>query len=169
MKQAQAQFQKKEIIAVDCDAARQLHQSGFGVKGPKGSVFFSLVESLYLMEKGKLSVRSKRKDYEFDDLFVKLRRKELYVVYKKLRDAGHKVHSGLKFGGDFRVYEKGSVVGKDHAKWIVHAVNDSQRFTWKEFAALARVAHSTRKHVLFGVVDSEYDVTFFDVDWKRVS
>ena len=38
---------------------------------------------------------------------------------------------------------------------------------WRDFAAKSRVAHSTRKKLLVGVVDEEGDVTYYEVGWVR--
>ena len=55
----------------------------------------------------------KRKDNRID---VKLK------VYSDLRVKGYVVKTALKFGGDFRVYDKGVRPGEDHAKWVVFPV-----------------------------------------------
>ena len=73
----------------------------------------------------------------------------------------------MKFGADFRVYDKGIKPGEDHAKWIVYPVKESDAITWYEFSAKNRVAHSTKKNLLIGVVDGEGDVTYYEISWKR--
>ena len=39
---------------------------------------------------------------------------------------------------------------------------------WHEFAAKSRVAHSTKKKLLLGVVDEGGDVTYYEVGWFRL-
>jgi tRNA splicing endonuclease len=39
--------------------------------------------------------------------------------------------------------------------------------TWHEFSAKNRVAHSTKKHLMIGVVDDEGDVSYWEVRWLR--
>ena len=77
------------------------------------------------------------------------------------------VKTALKFGADFRIYERGVKPGEDHAKWILYPVNEGSTLTWHEFSAKNRVAHSTRKRLLLGIVDSEEDVTYYEVKWTR--
>lgn len=90
-----------------------------------------------------------------------------YRVYKDLRNRGYIVKTALKFGADFRVYEKGKSPGQEHAKWIVYPVYETGSMTWHEFAAKNRVAHSTKKNLLIGVVDDEGDVTYYEIKWLR--
>ena len=76
-----------------------------------------------------------------------------YSVFKDLRKRGYIVKTALKFGADFRVYERGVKPGEDHAKWVVYPISEGETLTWYDFAAKNRVAHSTRKKLLLAVVD----------------
>ena len=84
-----------------------------------------------------------------------------------MRDRGYIVKTALKFGADFRIYDRGVKPGEDHAKWIVYPVHESESLTWYEFAAKNRVAHSTKKKLLIGIVDDEGDVTYYEIKWIR--
>ena len=84
-----------------------------------------------------------------------------------MRNRGYIIKTALKFGADFRVYDRGVKPGEDHAKWIVYPVHESSTLTWYEFSAKNRVAHSTRKKLLVGCVDEESDVTYWEIAWKR--
>ena len=90
-----------------------------------------------------------------------------YCVFKDMRDKGYIIKTALKFGADFRVYERGVKPGEDHAKWIVYPVHETSGLTWHEFSAKNRVAHSTRKKLLIGIVDEEGDVTYYEIRWVR--
>jgi tRNA-intron endonuclease len=46
-------------------------------------------------------------------------------------------------------------------------VYESGELTWQEFAAKNRVAHSTRKKLLIGIVDEENDVTYYEIGWTK--
>ena len=82
-------------------------------------------------------------------------------LMQKMRD------HALKFGAEFRVYNKGVKPGEDHARWVVFPVHEGSTLTWYEFAAKNRVAHSTRKRLMIGIVDEEGDVTYYEIAWKR--
>jgi len=90
-----------------------------------------------------------------------------YSTFKDLRNRGYIVKTALKFGADFRVYDRGVKPGEDHAKWIIYPVHESETLTWHEFSAKNRVAHSTKKKLMMGVVDDEGDVTYWEVNWKK--
>ena len=84
-----------------------------------------------------------------------------------MREKGYVVKTALKFGADFRVYDKGKKPGKAHAKWIVFAEHESKKLTWHEFSAKNRVAHSTKKHLLLAILDEEGDISYYEVRWMR--
>ena len=91
-----------------------------------------------------------------------------YPVFKNLREKGYIVKTALKFGADFRVYDKGIKSGKKHAKWIVFVDHESKKLTWHEFSAKNRVAHSTKKNLLLAIVDEESDITYYEVSWLKL-
>jgi len=168
-----ATFVKEVLIIETSDFARELNnQSCFGnLEG--NNLTISLMEGLFLLEKGKLKVVDGRKKIiERDKYFKKAIKvepnfKTRYKVFKDLRDRGYIVKTALKFGADFRVYDRGIKPGEDHAKWVVFPVTEGGTMTWQEFSAKNRVAHSTKKKLLMGIVDDENDVTYYEISWVR--
>lgn len=161
-----------ESIASSEKEAKNLYsQSSFGEPAEK-KIYYSLVEALYLLEKKKLVIYNGKKKLT-PDSFLKIACKlepnfhTRFVVYRSMRNKGYIIKTALKFGADFRVYERGIKPGQDHAKWILYAVPENSVLTWHEFAAKNRVAHSTRKRLLIGIVDEEQDVVFYEVRWLR--
>tara|TARA_Y100000034_G_scaffold62080_1_gene75354 strand:+ start:1733 stop:2272 length:540 start_codon:yes stop_codon:yes gene_type:complete len=168
-----ATLSKEKVISEDNSESRSLYdQSRFG-EPQEGKFYYSLVEGLYLLEKKKMIVLDgKNKKIKVDDYIKKARKIEpnfwiRYVVFRDMRSRGYIVKTALKFGADFRVYDRGIKPGEDHAKWILYPVHEGSTLTWHEFSAKNRVAHSTRKKLLVGVVDEENDVTFYEIAWKR--
>ena len=164
----QAKFFGGNIVTEASDQARELYNKNkFGVI-KKSSVVLSLFEAFYLIEKGKIAIKGLS-----EDAFLKKAKKQLknfptkYVVFRDLRDRGYIVKTALKFGAEFRVYDKGIQPGQDHAKWIVYPVHESETMTWHDFSAKNRVAHSTKKNLLIGIVDDENDCTYYEISWKR--
>jgi len=148
------------------------NQSRFGeMVGDK--IQYSMVEGLYLLDKKKAKiVDTDGKTVKFDDLVKKTIKKERnfwikYIVFKDMRNRGYIVKTALKFGADFRVYDRGVKPGEDHAKWILYPVHEGDSFTWYKFSAMNRVAHSTRKNLLLGIVDDEDSVTYYIIAWTR--
>jgi len=167
-------FAKERVLTGNSDEARELYnQSRYGSLLENGKVQLSLLEALYLLEKGKIELLDGRnKKITFDKFLKKAQKLELnfwvrYCVFKDMRDRGYIIKTALKFGADFRVYDRGVKPGEDHARWVVYPVHEGSTLTWYEFAAKNRVAHSTRKKLLIGVVDGEGDVSFWESRWLR--
>ncbi|MCF7798669.1 tRNA-intron lyase [Candidatus Woesearchaeota archaeon] len=167
-------FARERVITEDTDLARELfNQSAFGTVLEDGKVQLSLTEALYLMEKKKIVVlNGKNNQLDFPSFVSKASRVEpkfwiRYAVYKDMRNRGYVVKTALKFGADFRVYDRGIKPGQDHARWIVYPVHEGEKYTWFDFAAKNRVAHSTKKRLMMGVVDDENDVTYWEIKWVR--
>ena len=164
----------ERVITEASDDARELYnQSRFGSVSESGKIELSLLEGFYLTEKGKLEIKSEAgRKVSFDSYVKKARKIEpnfwiRYCVFKDMRNRGYIVKTALKFGADFRVYDRGIKPGEDHARWIIYPVHEASVFTWHEFSAKNRVAHSTKKKLLMGIVDEEGDVTYYEIRWMR--
>jgi tRNA-intron endonuclease, archaea type len=164
----------ERVLTESSDEARDFYnQSRFGTIAENGKVELSLLEGLYLSERTRLDVKSEAgRKISFDTYVKKARKVEpnfwiRYVVFRDMRNRGYIIKTALKFGADFRVYERGIKPGEDHAKWVVFPVHEGSTLTWHEFSAKNRVAHSTKKRLLMGIVDDESDVTYYSVSWIR--
>ncbi len=169
-----AYFSKERVLTESSDPARELYnQSRYGTLLEDGRVQLSLIEALYLVDKKKLLVYdSKNKEINSENLLKKSQKTEpnfwiRYCVYKDIRNRGYIIKTALKFGADFRIYDRGVKPGEDHARWVVFPVHEGSSLTWYEFSAKNRVAHSTKKRLLIGTVDDEGDVTYWEVRWLR--
>ena len=131
----------------------------------QGKVIYSIYEVLYLIDEKKAELIKGKNPVKFEQLLKKAEA-NIYVVFKDLRDKGNILKEGLKFGADFRVYEKGEKPGKAHAKYLLYVTNSSKKLELKDFAAKARIAHSTNKILLLAAVDSERDVSYYEIKWK---
>ncbi len=167
-------FAKERVLTEASEAARDLYnQSRYGDVLENGRLQLSLPEALYLMEKKKIKILDyRRKKLDIDSFIRKAQKIEpnfwiRYCVFKDIRNRGYIIKTALKFGADFRVYDRGIKPGEDHAKWIVYPVHEGSTTTWYEFAAKNRVAHSTKKRLLIGIVDDEGDVTYYEIRWIR--
>ena len=167
-------FTKERVLTENSDQAKELYnQSRFGFVLADGRLQLSLIEALYLAEKNKIELYDGRnKKIEFDVFFKKAKKLEpnlwvRYCVFKDIRNRGYIIKTALKFGADFRVYDRGVKPGEDHARWIVYPVHENSTLTWHEFSAKNRVAHSTKKRLLIGVVDEEGDCTYWEIRWLR--
>lgn len=164
----------ERVITESSDDAREFYnQSRFGTLNESGKVELSLLEALYLLERERLEVRSEGgKTLAFESYLKRARKVEpnfwiRYAVFRDMRNRGYIIKTALKFGADFRVYDRGVKPGEEHAKWIVFPVHEASVFTWHEFSAKNRVAHSTKKRLLLAIIDDENDVTYYQVSWTR--
>ncbi|MBI2546308.1 tRNA-intron lyase [Candidatus Woesearchaeota archaeon] len=169
-----ALLSKQKVTTEASGEAKELYeQSRYGTLLEDGKVQLSLIEAYYLMEKKRMHVNDARGKKVLPDNFMKKAEKVdkdfwiKYCVYKDMRNRGYIVKTALKFGADFRVYDRGVKPGEDHARWIIYPVHEGEHLTWHEFAAKNRVAHSTKKRLLVGIVDDEGDVTYYEIRWMR--
>jgi len=161
-----------QIISSNSSEAYSLYKkSVFGE--PNGEkIQYSLSEALFLVEKKKMEIFVGNKQILQKDLINKFRRIDRkiqikYPVFKDLRKKGYIVKTALKFGADFRVYNKGKKPGKTHAKWIIFVDHESKKLAWNEFSAKNRVAHSTKKNLLIAIVDEESKIIYYEISWIR--
>lgn len=173
MKKIKATLISEKVTSNTAEAQSLFATSRFGEKfGEK--ILYSLSETLYLIQEKKLEL------YDFKDkiltqkeILKKFERidkkfKTKYLVFKDLRKKGYIVKTALKFGAEFRVYEKGKEINQSHSKWICFPVSENKTLTWQEFSAKNRVAHSTKKNLLIAVVDDEGSVSYYEVKWTKV-
>ena len=168
-----ANFISEKIFSNTAEAQNLFSTQRFGEKiGEK--IFYTLHEAFFLVQEKKMEVfdfkDKKLSEKEFLKKFERIDKKfkTKYLVFKDLRKKGYIVKTALKFGAEFRVYEKGEKIGKNHSKWICFPVSENQVMTWQDFSAKNRVAHSTKKNLLIAIVDEEGSVSYYEVSWKRV-
>ena len=167
MKKIQANLARQSVSSNTQEAFTLNKKSSFGERvGDK--INYSLAEALFLVEQGRMEILSRGKKVPAKRILRLDKRLQLkYPVFKDLRKKGYIVKTALKFGADFRVYEKSSRPGKNHAKWIVFVVHESKKISWHEFAAKNRVAHSTKKKLLLAIIDEEESITYYEVAWLK--
>ncbi len=172
VKKIKALFSKESVLSEDKEAIELYNKSRFGEPVGK-KIQYSLVEALYLLEKKRILIRDLRKKrIDVSGFIRRAKRVEpnfwvRYCVFKDMRDRGYIVKTALKFGADFRVYPRGKKPGEEHAKWLLFPVHERSGLTWYTFSAMNRVAHSTRKNLLIGIVDDESSVTYYEVSWLK--
>ena len=171
MEKIKARFISGIINSSSAYAFSIYEKSAFGEKVEE-KIQYTLTEALFLLEKEKMEIFFKDKKIKKDGFIKKLQKidKKIltkYSVYKDLRERGYIVKTALKFGAEFRVYNKGKKPGTEHAKWIVFSDNESNKISWHEFSAKNRVAHSTKKNLLLAIVDEEGDISYYEVKWLK--
>ncbi len=173
VKKFKAIFSKERVLADKSDEAVDLYNKSRYGEYVEDKIQYSLVEVLHLLERKRLTLKDSKGKAIKIDAFRKMCEKIeknfwiRYCVFRDLRQRGYIVKTALKFGADFRVYDKGVKPGDDHAKWIVYPLHETETLTLYEFSAKNRVAHSTRKTLLLAVVDDEGDVSYWNSSWVK--
>jgi tRNA-intron endonuclease, archaea type len=155
------------------EEATRIATQGYGSPLKSGKLHLTLLEAFFLHEKGTITLTDKRgKALTNEQVESKAAKLEpnfwiRAAVFNDLRGRGYVVKTALKYGADFRVYDRGVKPGQDHARWIVYPVHESAQFSWHDFSGKNRIAHTTKKRLLLGIVDDESEVTYYEVRWMR--
>ena len=75
---------------------------------------------------------------------------------KELVDLGYQIHSGLKFGTHYRVYNYES----EHAPWLIHITQKSHN--WLDIARMIRVGHGVNKIIVLA-----YEKYWISLKWTK--
>ncbi|MFH1836219.1 MAG: tRNA-intron lyase [Methanobacteriota archaeon] len=157
-----------KVIIGDSETKSLLKERGFGELEGKRLVI-SLIEAVFLVDTEKISVMKGDKELSFEDL-LKIGSKaekefyNKYIVFKDMRGRGLLVRTGLKFGTDFRIYERGQSIGRGHSTKLVHVVAEEYNCSFPEMARALRLAKNVNKDMIYAIVDEESDVTYYLVD-----
>ncbi len=158
-----------QVIVRDGNIAKIHEKSHYGNMTEEG-LQLSIIEALYLMEKGKLEVNIDSEDVTIEKLIKIIREQRSftnYIVYRDLRNRGYIVKTGFKYGSEFRLYERGKSPGDGHSDYLVKVANENSQFMMSDLSSYVRVAHGVNKKLLFAVVDDENDITYYNVEWTR--
>lgn len=90
--------------------------------------------------------------------------KELYIVYKDLRERGFIVRRGLKFGCDYLIYRFGP--GIDHAPFGVEVFLSSEKYDPIDIVRIGRLLHSVRKKLIIAIVSGE-QIKYVLLSWWK--
>lgn len=157
------------VLANSDEFSSMLKERGFGEKqGNRWWLFPE--EAMFLVEDNYLEIKLKNKILTQDELMNKFTRKNKdflakFLVYKDLRKKGYLLKAGLKYGVDFRVYDKnikprrGTRTASEHAKFLIWVVGESAIKT-TTIIGFNRIAHSVKKLLWLAVVDKDLGITY---------
>ncbi len=146
------------------------HSEDYYGKLKNGKLMLSPSETAHMADRGLLG-----SEKEFEEIYNYFAEKdnefqEKYAAYADLRSRGLIVKTGFKFGAHFRVYARGvnpyaeNKGRKEHTKYIVHAVRENKDMSFQEMSRAVRLAGNIRATMMWAVVDSEKDVTYYKVN-----
>lgn len=164
-----AQMTEDSISSSSEDAFELYERSRYGEKTGK-VIEYAPIEAIFLVQEGKMEVYQKATKIFIEKLIAKVKKTDKKIVtksivYTDLRKKGYITKTALKFGSEFRVYEKGVKPGEDHARWLLYTAEENGSLNWHDFTAKNRVAHSAKKKLLLAIVDTEKDVLYHEVSW----
>lgn len=162
----ETEFVENFLVVWDPEKGSELYRLGFygkpiGVPKPKVMEFdvpliLDLMEGLYLVEKGIITVSEGPKKTRVRSEKLRRRARKLYeefdlkyAVYRDLRDQGLIVTPGIKYGCDFAVYKHGP--GVDHAPYMVSVKKTKDEVTATDIVKAGRLATTVRKRFIIAV------------------
>jgi tRNA-intron endonuclease, archaea type len=157
------------VIAKDEKGTKLHHKSHYGKLTEEG-LQLSLIEALFLMEKEKITVTKNGAKLSLNNMLEMVQKEGLftkYIVFKDLRNRGYIIKTGFKYGSEFRLYERGKSPGDGHSDYLVKVASEEDQIPLSNLSSYVRVAHGVNKYLLLAVVDSENDITYYNVEWTR--
>ena len=159
----------ERVIVIDEHAHNLYNKRYYGNMTGVG-LELSLIEGLYLLVKEKILIFDGEDIVDENKLTGIIKDRHIYshyLVYSDLRTRGYIIKTGFKYGSDFRIYERGHSPGDGHSSFLVKILSEEQNIKVTDFSSYVRVAHGVRKTLLLAVVDDEYDITYYNVEWTR--
>jgi len=140
-------------------AVAMLEEAGFGTKDGERRVL-SPEETAYLVEKKMLEVRVNGKVMKKEEVVKYFEKKVEHfrsrcTLYSYFRDRGYVPRTGVRLGGDWRVYAKGKRPGDEPSKYLVHLIDRGWKASLGNIIALLRTSGELRKELLLASVDEE--------------
>ncbi|MFT4892908.1 MAG: tRNA-intron endonuclease [Candidatus Nanohaloarchaea archaeon] len=175
---AEGKISNTKVKVWNDEEAEEIHSEFYYGKfiDEEGFLELSLVEALHLVDRDELEIVEEDEVLDREVLFQRFSEKDdefdqKYAAYSDLRERGYIVKTGFKFGTHFRVYprgvnpyKEGPKEEREHTKWIVHAVPEDHTQSYQNMSRAVRLAHNIRAKMLWAVVDSERQVTYYEVE-----
>ncbi|WP_421078204.1 tRNA-intron lyase [Methanothermococcus sp. Ax23] len=167
-----AKLSDDRVLIFNRDGISRLNAKGYGELNDN-FLSISLVESLYLVSKNWIKVKSKKDRFlSFEELYdyahnIDERLCIKYLVYKDLRNRGYTVKTGLKYGSDYRLYSRENI-NEVHSEYLVKVFSEDRPCAISELTGFVRVAHSVRKKLIIAIVDDDGDIVYYNMGYLRL-
>lgn len=170
-KTVEAVLMADRVLVTDAESASAVHGGHNFGKQIGSSLQLSLIEAAFLVELGMLRLKDAKTSRAVNLASLKKRARNLQSdfdlrldAFKDMKGKGLIVKTGFKYGSHFRAYEGDP--GKQHARYLVHAVPKSYKAMWPEVSRAVRLAHGVKKEILLGRV-LEKDVEYLSLNRYR--
>lgn len=147
-----------------------IYDTGFFGRPKDDYLELTLIESVYLHYKGRITVELDGKNLDIEDLIYKSSRRMdnfevKYIVYKDLRERGYYIKPGVT---DFRVYPRGGRPGSTPSKYFVQALSERQILPLPQLIRQVETTDNLKKEMILAVVDEESDITFYSTKLRSM-
>lgn len=163
-----------DIVSINIEKGSKkpiaLHEKSFFGKIEGKTLQLSLIEACYLVEKNRLNVFKDDEELYAHDLIDILKNQDLYgkyIVYRDLKNRGYVIKTGFKYGSEFRLYDRGRSPGNGHSDYLVKVIFENYEINVLDFASYVRVSHGVNKKLLLAIVDEDFDITYYNIEWTR--
>jgi tRNA-intron endonuclease len=134
---------------------------GFGLKLERKKYILNDFEVQYLFEKKKIIIEKEPLGFKNFDI-------QKYLVFKDLRSKGYVLKTALKYGFDFRVYNKGLKNKHEHAPWLLNVINSKiNNIKVKDLISSNRISNTSKKKYILAFVDNENSITYIENTRKK--
>ncbi len=160
------------VVVEDEKEASQIYNKGYyGQPQSGGSLKLGLIEALYLLEAGRLEIKSKGRRVNFVRLFRYANRQypdfEIkFIVYRDMRMRGYVVKPDIS-PVHFRVFPRGGIPSKTPSRFWVFAASERGTFDMEGMIYQINRVVKARKKLLVGIVDEEGDLTYYQAKLVR--
>ena len=156
------------VIVADQKEGNQLYNKGnFGYPMSGGGSELDLIEATFLLECDRIEIFDGDRKMSFKDMFeysssVHEDFDIVYIVYRDMRQRGFvvKPESG-KF--DLSVFPRGGTMSDSRPLYYVRAVSERTALDFSDSSEEATHTREKGKRLLYGVVDEEGDLTYYDM------
>ena len=137
----------------------------------------NLIESAHLILRDRLEVFQVKKEKEQNltiDEFVRIGEERvddflsLLKVYNDLREKGYIVSSGFELGGDFKIYERGSIPTKSYPKYTVRVLKEENALKLSDLSSLSRATTATKTKLLMAIVTRHDLIRYYEFNHRKL-
>jgi tRNA-intron endonuclease len=151
------------LITKSRDIGRLYSKSHFGETVKSNKLRLNLLEGVFLLDEGKITIFRNKKELEFQNLFTlaaeSIPRFEIkYLVFRDLRKRGNTVSLCKEMEDiDFVISNKGT------KPCFIVSFSERDIVTIERIKTLITAAEKNHSNLWFAIIDDEGDLTYYDV------
>lgn len=173
----EARISGSEAVVRGKENVEKVHSENYyGSKESDEKLSLSFCEVFHLaFNKGNISIKHQDEKLSKDQAMRLMSERDSefstkYPVYSDLRERGLTVKTGFKYGTHFRTYKRGvnpykegPKTNREHTDRLVHCKNEASNLSLTDLSQRVRLGENVRANTVMAVVDSEKDITYYDI------